>query len=419
MPAFKLILAACALGFATSTAHAGNVFFGPLVSSVGPFGDGLTIGDFDGDGISDAAVLDWAQNRVITLRGRGDGAFGAPVVRASVQNMFDLRAGDVNGNSLSDLLVVDFEGRLHVLLADPGGSGGFSPMAPHTVGRTFAVAIGDMNEDGKSDVVLNRGSSIQIALGRGDGTFLPPSASYPAATNVGPLVVWDLNLDGKLDVLTTDVGDDEVVTLLGNGDGTLQPARSFDGGFGVDTTSPFVGDFNGDGVPDVTTASGLHNYVHVHLGDGAGGFPRADSLFLGGDPRSVIAGDFNLDGDDDLVVLDSRTHEVKFLAGHGDGTFADPDIYLASPGPIGSWSRYLVTADFNLDGLPDFAVLGSRGELSVFLNAIPEPGAAVLLLAVVSITAALRRPPKLHQRSRRLVRRAPLTSARRAIGWPA
>lgn len=53
----------------------------------------------------------------------------------------------------------------------------------------------------------------------------------------------------------------EVAVLLGNGDGTFQPARNFGAGDG-----PFfvaVGDFNSDGLPDLAIANGAFDYISV------------------------------------------------------------------------------------------------------------------------------------------------------------
>jgi hypothetical protein len=77
----------------------------------------------------------------------------------------------------------------------------------------------------------------------------------------------DLNGDGIPDLVTANIGSDNLSVLLANGDGTFQPARSFPGG----EWSPWsvaVGDFNGDGRPDVVTANYAGNDVSIWLNDG-------------------------------------------------------------------------------------------------------------------------------------------------------
>ena len=58
-----------------------------------------------------------------------------------------------------------------------------------------------------------------------------------------------------------------------------------------------VGDFNGDGIPDLATANYTTSNVTVLLGSVSGGFTAASTgpFPTGSNPRSVAVGDFNLD----------------------------------------------------------------------------------------------------------------------------
>jgi hypothetical protein len=81
-----------------------------------------------------------------------------------------------------------------------------------------------------------------------------------------------------------------VSVLLGNGDGTFQAARNF--GVGSYPLSVAVGDFNGDGVPDLAVANASSNNVSVLLGNGDGTFQAARNFGVGSDP---VSGEFNSD----------------------------------------------------------------------------------------------------------------------------
>jgi uncharacterized repeat protein (TIGR02543 family) len=74
--------------------------------------------------------------------------------------------------------------------------------------------------------------------------------------------VGDFNGDGKQDLAVANQGGD-VSILLGNGDGTFQPAVNF--GAGTTPLSVAVGDFNGDGKQDLAVANNGSNNVSILL----------------------------------------------------------------------------------------------------------------------------------------------------------
>ena len=88
-----------------------------------------------------------------------------------------------------------------------------------------AVAIGDVNGDGKPDlVVADAGNNAVIVLpGKGDGTFGAPVSYSLGATPVSPasIALADLDGDGKLDIVTGNIGS--VTVLLNNGSGGFLP----------------------------------------------------------------------------------------------------------------------------------------------------------------------------------------------------
>ena len=77
--------------------------------------------------------------------------------------------------------------------------------------------------------------------------------SYPVGTNPVAGKAADFNGDGKLDIAVVNSGSNDISILLGNGDGTFQPAQNFALGNSqtLVPTDIALGDFNGDGKPDV------------------------------------------------------------------------------------------------------------------------------------------------------------------------
>ena len=99
--------------------------------------------------------------------------------------------------------------------------------------------------------------------------------------------------------------------LLGNGDGSFQAAQSF--GVGTNPRSVAVGDFNGDGTPDLAVANRISNDVSVLLGNGDGSFQAAQYFRAGSGPFTVAVRDFDGDGRPDLAVANSGSANVSVL----------------------------------------------------------------------------------------------------------
>jgi hypothetical protein len=133
--------------------------------------------------------------------------------------------------------------------------------------------------------------------------------------------------------------------LLGNGMGSFGTATSF--AVGSTPRSVAVGDFNGDGRPDLATANGGSSNVSVLLGNGMGSFGTATSFEVGSAPGSVAVGDFNGDGRPDLATANIGSSTVSVLLGNGTGSFGTATSFAVGLSP---WS--VAVGDFNADRIP-------------------------------------------------------------------
>jgi hypothetical protein len=189
-----------------------------------PYGasEGITTGDFDGDGNNDVAVA-ISDNRAaaLVLRGLGNGQFSAPVVLPTASadprvsdGTVAIAAGDLDHDGRDDLVLACFEltNQLVVRRSTPAG---FADSVTIPLPSPVAVALGDLNGDGKLDIVacnLNHGT-LSLLRGRGDGTFDAP-VSMPTSPHPTAVAVTDLDGDGLADAAVTDLGDDAVRVYL-------------------------------------------------------------------------------------------------------------------------------------------------------------------------------------------------------------
>jgi hypothetical protein len=196
-----------------------------------------------------------------------------------------------------------------VRLVLSNGDGSFTPRTVFTEpGAINAVATADFNRDGKADLVITDDNGIAVLLGNGDGTFAAPiRAAFP---NAATLAVGDFNGDAIPD-LVVESQQQGAKVLFGNGDGSFAapvsiPVGSTSSRFGL--TSFAVGDFNGDGKQDIaacwydrnSTGQVSHSGVHLLLSNGDGTFntsePSIPGLF-----GAMVVGDFNGDGRPDIA----------------------------------------------------------------------------------------------------------------------
>ncbi len=296
-----------------------------------------------------------------------DGLFAPAVTTLSPTGVIGdaIAVGDFNGDGRPDA-VLSGGGQYGLTLFLNNGNGSFTAQAPIT-GALYGydIVVGDFNGDGKLDVAeigsadTSGDSTLAILLGNGDGTFQPAIDTQVAP---GDLAVGDFNGDGHPDLAITDFNTDTVSILLGNGDGTFTAGQSFT------TASPTAeietADLTGNGKLDLVMANTGAGTVSIFLGNGDGTFTAApnETIQVGSDPQGIAIGDLNGDGIPDIVVANAGSDSVSVLLGKSDGTFtALARFVLSQAGIDTSFLAHfqpgsIAIADVNNDGKPDLVL---------------------------------------------------------------
>jgi hypothetical protein len=290
-----------------------------------------------------------------------------------------IAVGDFNGDGRADLAVAaETTGSIPTLVVSVmmgNGNGTFQTAVNYGLtGYPVSIAVADVNGDGKADIVVacyGTGTTtyVNVLLGKGDGTF-QGAVSYlvDSGGTADSLAVGDFNGDGKPDLAvsishSTNAGAVDV--LLGNGDGTFQTAVPYS--VGVYPYTVVAGDFNGDGKADLATVNRLSNTVSVLLGNGDGTFQSQAAYATTNFAYNAAVGDFNGDGKPDLAVPIYSSNTVNILLGNGDGTFQAAASYSAGTATTGAYA--VAVGDFNGDGKLDLAVTNyNTGNVDVLLG---------------------------------------------------
>ena len=345
----------------------GNAGFSAAVSypAAGTALSSFGIGALRKPGLIDIVVAGNFSDFLSVLLNEGKGTFedGIRIPMSAPPGMF--AAADFTGAGLADLAVLK-PTKVSIYQNSGKGYGPFKVAATYALANPNFIVTADFNKDGHPDLAVSlAGGGIAILLGQGGGQFAAPVIVSSGASSM--IALGDFNEDGNIDIATTS---NQI--FFGKGDGTFAaPQPLLAGAFFINNPlawiTPVYADLKNNRYLDLavltTKSPSPYNYFWVLLNDGKGSFHLASTKAVQAYPGELAVADFNGDGLPDLM-LNGGGYQYPLL-GNGEGMFQG-NAFIDCEACFLAGNN-IVTGDFNGDGKADFAVTTGQN-IEVFLG---------------------------------------------------
>ena len=255
------------------------------------------------------------------------------------------------------------------------------PLLPFRFNRPGpALALADFDGDNEDDLAVGgtSGESTQLFSNLGEGQFLASAASLSGDTNGvpdGPLLAFDADADGDLDLLVTKAGvaapaDAAAYAprlLLNNGRGRFSPAAAgLLPALSISVGAAIAADFEHSGRPGIFLGGRVvpgrypHSPRSVLLAWRGGHYTDvtaelAPALAQRGLVAAALWSDVDGDGWIDLLVAYDWGQVTCYRNAEGK-RFEDVSEKFGFAAAGNGWWRSITAADFNGDGRLDYAV---------------------------------------------------------------
>ncbi|MGL2964936.1 beta strand repeat-containing protein, partial [Flavobacterium sp. RSB2_4_14] len=290
----------------------------------------VCLGDINGDGKLDLAVTNgdsyygYGVSIFINTSTIGIVSFSAIGKWPTASFPSDVSIGDINGDGKPDLAVVSGLNSIISLLRNTSTVGGvsFATKVDFATGSgPNSVSIGDIDGNGKPDLATANSSGSTVSVLRNTSTLSTVSfatkVDFTTGTNPTSVSLGDIDGDGKPDLALTNVSSNTVSVLRNTSvSGTVSFAVKVDFATGSLPTSVTIGDIDGDGKPDLAVTNQGINTISVMRNtsiSGTASFAANVGYTTGSTPNSVSIGDIDGDGKPDLAVTNAGNNTVSII----------------------------------------------------------------------------------------------------------
>jgi Big-like domain-containing protein/VCBS repeat protein len=255
-------------------------------------------------------------------------------------------------------------------------------------GSFWSAVTADFTGSGRQDVAAPIAASydsqtgiytyaVSVILSNGNGTFQNAVLTPNPNGNFGDqILVGDVNGDGKADLIVVhSISPSTFEVWLGNGDGTFNVQNNHLNP--ISSNYPVAGvltDLTGNGKLDlliIDTQSPANMWTILGNGDGTFSQTPTSAPLTGGQLSDVVFADFNGDGLLDFAATDSNSRQTVVYLAHANGTYV-AGAPLTNPDSVYDGCNNSA-GDLNGDGKPEIvsANCGSAlgpGNLTIYVN---------------------------------------------------
>lgn len=164
----------------------------------------ISIADLNGDGKLDLVTANQSNQSISSFLNNGDGRLRPPISADAGASPYSVTTADFNQDGIADVAVADrFDEMLSVLFGQ--GDGSFGQRTDYALGfGAYHVKTDDINQDGLPDIAIgNYDDQLRLMISDEAGRLSAPIA-YPSDQQPAGVVITDLDLDGRRDVVTAN-----------------------------------------------------------------------------------------------------------------------------------------------------------------------------------------------------------------------
>ncbi|MGQ9582652.1 MAG: FG-GAP-like repeat-containing protein [Thermoplasmatota archaeon] len=340
--------------------------------AVGRSPSSVAVADLNLDGKCDIAVANSGDNGVgvLLLRPTPPSKMVQMVTYGAGTAPIGMCISDLNADGLEDALVGN-AGSDTVGVFLQGSDGALGIQRTYSLSSPLGLAVFDLDRDGRVDIIGASQDTNELVLlyQTASGDFTGPAVRYPVNISTGGLYIvacGDLNSDGWPDIAVSGVvistDEPNIVAVL-----TQDPAsHRFDNQYNLTCNGARgvgIGDVNGDGRNDLCAVASTDSELHIHLQEANGSLSPAPKTYsTDAYPHGLRIGDINHDGRNDVVVACWNANNLNVYYQTASGELASRVALSVSSNGVD-----VEIGDFDSDGLRDLAVSHYSGSSSITL----------------------------------------------------